>query len=390
MTDKNERKRLRGTPVLIAVSAPMKLVVKDKSEEWNPSLEQINRLTYDYIKLNRVSGFIDGNIRPFAMFVGFDGSLVIPALREFSAPDKALQIFNRVFFEMLVGGVYTEAAGAADICRGLLLESGYTRMLDRKSLNAALHASLREGSASTMDSIVLFGQKPITIEELQVAMLRGRGILEQCHGVSPEIALAGTTHYVAGALPEALTCLWTSVEQLISRIWRLEVEANVDADAIPSRGNFLKDYRVWTTSARIELLYQKSLLHTDTYRLLNRARKARNEFIHSGSQPKLDDVTAALTALFHLLSACASEYKRTELLDDVCTNIVKRCLRRPRGDDERIEPTCWRAIVPLPGEDDFKGQYDPFELNLKPIDSFAPAPTPEPARSGSRGRKSRK
>lgn len=378
-----------GTPLVMAVSAPLKLIAKDGRDRWKPTLQDINRSTYDYLKLNRASGFIDGNVAPYMMLVGFDGSLAMPALPEFSKPDVALKIFNRVFLEMLLGGVYTEAAAPADICGGWLFKTGYIRMLSGASRNTALHSSLRDRSASITDNIVLLDKKTITLTVLQKAIARGRSILAKCDPLSPEIALAGATHYVAGALAEALTCMWTSIEQAISRIWRLEIEAKVQADAIPSRSGFLKDYRVWTTSARIELLYQKGLVQADTYRYLNQARKARNEFIHRGSQPEVSDATAALTALFQLLSACASEYKNTSLLDDTCRQVVARCIRRPRTeDDRRLEPTYWIDIARLPGEPQFKGKFTPFDLKFKPIESFDPVYAAKVARTKSQGNKS--
>lgn len=370
-----------GMPLVMAVSAPLKLIAKDGRDSWKPSLQDINRSTYDYLKLNRASGFIDGNVAPYMMLVGFDGSLAMPALPEFSKPDAALKIFNRVFLEMLLGGVYTEGALPSDICTGWLFNTGYIRMHGGTSRTTALHFSLRDRSASSSDNIVLLDQKPITLATLQKAVARGRAILDKCDPFSPEIALAGTTHYVAGALAEALTCLWTSIEQVISRIWRLEVESKVSVDAIPNRSGFLKDYRVWTTSARIELLFQKGLVEAETYRWLNVARKARNEFIHRGSQPDLPDATAALTALFKLLSSCASDYKNTLLLDETCRQVVARCIRWPRTEsEEKLEPTYWRDIARLPGEPQFKGKYKPFDLKLKPISTFDPAYAAKAAR----------
>ena len=373
----------------MAVSAPLKLIAIDGHDRWKPSLGDINDSTYDYLKLNRASGFIDGNVEPYMMLVGFDGSLAMPALPEFSKPDVALKIFNRVFLEMLLGGVYTEGAAPADICSGWLFETGYIRMLGSSSRNTELHSALRDRSASTSNNIILLGQKTITLAALKKAIARGRSILKKCDSLSPEIALAGATHYVAGALAESLTCLWTSIEQAISRIWRLEVEENAAIDPIPSRSMFLKDCRVWTTSARIELMYQKGLIRAETYRCLNQARKARNDFIHKGSQPELADATAALTALFQLLSACASDYKNTALLDDTCKQVVARCIRRPQTEEEgRLEPTYWRDIARLPGEHQFKGKYKPFDLKLSPIASFDPTYAAKAARMKSQADKS--
>ena len=107
---------------------------------------------------------------------------------------------------MLLGGVYTEGAAPSDICAGWLFKTGYIRMYGGTSRTSALHSSLRDHSASISDNIVLLDQKPITLAILQKAVARGRAILAECDPFSPEIALAGTTHYVAGALAEALTC----------------------------------------------------------------------------------------------------------------------------------------------------------------------------------------
>ena len=68
-----------GVPLVMAVSTPLKLIAKDGRDRWKPSLQDINRSTYDYLKLNRASGFIDGNVSPYMMLVGFDGSW--PCLR---------------------------------------------------------------------------------------------------------------------------------------------------------------------------------------------------------------------------------------------------------------------------------------------------------------------
>ena len=386
MTTTTDPEMPEGMPLVMAVSAPLKLIAKDGRDRWKPSLQDINRSTYDYLKLNRASGFIDGNVAPYMMLVGFDGSLAMPALPEFSKSDVALKVFNRVFLEMLLGGVYTEGAAPSDICSGWLFKTGYVRMLSGASRNTALHSALRDRSASVSDNIVLLDRKTVTLAALQKAIARGRSIVTKCDQLSPEIALAGATHYVAGALAEALTCLWTSIEQAISRIWRLEVETKVQTDAIPNRSGFLKDYRVWTTSTRIELLYQKGVVQAETYRYLNQARKARNEFIHRGSQPEIADATAALTELFQLLSACASDYKSTSLLDDACRQVVARCIRKPRTeDDEKLEPIYWRDIARLPGEPQFKGKYKPFDLKLKPIASFDPAYAAKAARTKSHG-----
>ncbi|WP_303748398.1 hypothetical protein [Stenotrophomonas pigmentata] len=362
------------TPLIMAISEPLKLIAKDENDSWNPTIEDINGGTYDYLKLNRVSGFIDGMVAPYTILVGFDGSLALPSLPEFKQHGKALKIFNRVFLEMLLGGIYSHAVAPADIGSGVLYSTGYIRMFSRAGAVTKLHSSLRERSASASDAFCLMDQKPITISELEAAIGRGREIVEKCGSLSHEIVLSGCTHYVEGALAEALTGLWTSIEQLVSLIWRNEVEAKAAADGVPNRKSFLNDYRVWTTSARIEVLFQKGILNAELYCCLNTARKARNDFIHRGDQPDLVDATAALSGLFYLMSACTSNYVDIHRLDDVRAKIEARCVLRPRPNGPIPESAVkyWREIPQLPGEKNFKGEYAPFPLQFQPIEDFDP------------------
>ncbi len=358
----------------MAASSPLKLFAKDGRDRWNPTLEQINNGTYDYLKLNRVSGFIDGNVAPYAMLVGFDGTLALPAIPEFAQQDKALKIFNRVLLEMLLGGIYTEAAAPEDIFRGILYKTGFVRMYARSGQIASLHSALRDRSASTTENIRLLDLIPTTISHLAKAVRRGRKIVSKCGPFSPEVVLAGCSHFVAGALAEALTSLWTSVEQLVSQLWRVEVEAKASTDGVPQRGAFLKDYRVWTTSARIELLFHKRVIDAELYCSLNEARKARNNFIHSGDQPDLAAATAALSGLFYLMSACTTGYADIHTLDDIRKKIESRCILHPdpSGPIPKDDVRYWREIRPLPGETNFKGRFTPYKLQFEPIASFDP------------------
>lgn len=315
------------------------------------------------------------------MLVGFDGTLALPALPEFAQPDKALKIFNRVLLEMLLGGIYTEAATPEDIFPGILYKTGYIRIYAQTGstgrLHSALrtpHSALRDRSASSRDNICLLHHKPITITNLEKAAKQGRKIVSQCDPLSHEIVLAGCTHYVSGALAEALTCLWTSIEQLVSRLWRIEVDEKASADGVPQRSGFLKDYRVWTTSARFELLFQKDIINTELYCSLNDARKARNNFIHRGDQPDLSASTAALSGLFYLMSLCTTGYADIHMLDDIRKSIEAKCILRPRpaSPTPKDDVKYWRKITPLPGEKNFKGRFTPYELKFKSIASFDP------------------
>jgi len=48
---------------------PPRIVERD-TDNWIPTIEQINNKDYDYVKLNRMSTFLDIGIAPFSMGIG--------------------------------------------------------------------------------------------------------------------------------------------------------------------------------------------------------------------------------------------------------------------------------------------------------------------------------
>ena len=270
-------------PVLVGIPSPLRLVARDGGDSWSVTLDDVNRTSYNWVKLNRVSGGFDGNIDPFAMLVCFDGSLVIPALPEFCDKQRAVEVFNRVLAELLLGGEYTEAVMPVDVCRGVILPTGYVR-ISAPSGGAAsrIHAALRSGEASSIESIVLLDTQPTPIRDFESAVLRGRAILSAVPKLSPELFLAGITHCVREQWSEALVTAWTSTEQLISHLWEENVRAGASEASIPGRKNFLADYRTWPVSTRIEVLFQREIVDEPLYRELDLARKARNASVQSG------------------------------------------------------------------------------------------------------------
>lgn len=83
MTDSSDKvNHSRHVPVIIGNCAPFRLVNR-KTDKWEPTLEQINNRTYDYVKLCRLSMFIDVGIKPYSIAVSFDGSLILPGLKNF-------------------------------------------------------------------------------------------------------------------------------------------------------------------------------------------------------------------------------------------------------------------------------------------------------------------
>jgi hypothetical protein len=358
-------------PVVIAFPSPFRLVKKANDDAWDPSLKDINELTYDYAKLNRVSTFIDGNVAPYAMIVGFDGSLVLPAFREFMDKQHATAVFNRVLAEMLLGGLYTEAVAPTDITHGLLYPTGYVRMrMNASSASGNFHSAIRLRTPNPSEAIQLIEPLAVTAQEFEECIQRGRKALAKVSTVSPDILLAGATHFVRGQFSEALVILWTSIEQIVSHMWDSKIrDEDGDSVEIPGRRSFLDDHRTWPASTRIELLFQRRLLGADIYKRLDLARKARNAFIHSGNAPTQEVVTQALRATFGLLSLCVSEFTRDDDLAHVANMVCDR-LKMDRiygGEQGDFQPSFWREFLKIPGEEGWEGNYETFDLGLIPI-----------------------
>lgn len=95
------------------------------------------------------------------------------------------------------------------------------------------------------------------------------------------LALAAYKEYTLHNWNSALLLSWTFIEMLVNELWKKEMIENVSTEEI-GRKKRLKDYRTYSSSIKIELLYTKSIIDMDTYMKLNQLRKLRNDFIHEG------------------------------------------------------------------------------------------------------------
>lgn len=366
MNDKNH------IPIVIGNCLPFRIIERD-TDDWKPTLEEINSREYDYVKLNRMSTFIDIGIAPFSLGIGFDGSLVLPATEDFSTKENALNKFNQTLGILLLGGIYSESVQPDNISYGTLFFDGYIKIHGGSSgLVAGFHKSIRSKLVGTMDSIKLLEPKSIKTIELEKAYKAGKSIIDKLPNLSPNMLLDGTSHYVRNQWSESLIFLWTSIEQLINQIWESKIINDKIDGVIEGRTNFLKDYRTWTTSARIETLFQKEFIPLEVYKLLNLARKTRNDFIHNGKPLNKEKVENALNGLFELISLITTDYKSTEKLDETL-EVIKQ---NQRGDLfpkktrlEKDEVTHWLETPPIPGDSHWgEKEYEIIEdLVLQPI-----------------------
>lgn len=335
---------------------------------WAPTLEQINRRDYDYVKLHRMSTYFDVGIAPYSLGVCFDGTLVLPALQEFQDRSHARALFNATLTELLLGGVYCEAVTPDDIGYGSLSFDSYLRIHGGGSgPSISFHKAARQKHIGTLDVISLLNPESITIEELQESLESGRKLVNKLGEIPREQVLYGTTFYVRQQWVESLIHMWTITERIVELAWQKFV---VSTDEAPSRKRraFLEDHRTWPVSTKLEILFQKNLLPASTYGILDEVRKARNDFIHRGVSPTHEAASKSLRGCFELASLYASEFKQTELFEQVVSQVVARC--NPELFPKTThEVAYWLELPPLPGDNKWGDrEYEIVDdLRLEPV-----------------------
>jgi len=349
-------RRKDETPIIIANSAPFRLILRDE-DIWEPTIDDINRCTYDYVKLHRVSQFIDVGIDPLPLAIGFDGSLILPAIPKYRDKDIALDIFNSTLCRILFGGIYSEAVLPENVVFGRLTYDGYYAHLSGGNTGTItqFHRAILNKHVGQLDVILLLNPPIIKVSELEKSFYKGKTILDKIPRISASILLNGVSCFVKHQWTESLISLWASIEQIISHIWKYYIvnKANHFEVAIPKRKEFLEDYRTWTTSTKVEMLYQKSMIGPEEYKLLNKARKSRNDFIHQGTIPNKEHSEAALDAILRLISLVVTDFhSSSNNLNDI-KELITGHLRSeliPKGGKIDGEVTHWLEIPPIPGD----------------------------------------
>jgi hypothetical protein len=358
-----------AVPIITANFNPLRFVLRDGMDSWNPSLDQINGRDYDYVKLHRMSTYFDVGIAPYSLGICFDGTLVLPALAKFQDKHTALAQFNGTLAELLLGGVYCEAVSPDDIGYGSLSFTSYARINGGgPGPSASFHRAARNKHIGTLDVINLLHPETITTDSLQVALNDGRELLGKLGDIPREQVLYGTTFYVRNQWSESLIHIWTTTERIVELCWQKYVVTS-DASSTKKRRAFLNDHRSWPVSTKLEVLFQKRLLPFETYNKLDEVRKARNDFAHRGLLPTHEIALQALTGCFELASLCASNFESTVLFENVVAIVTARCDPALMPKKQILEPSHWLALPPLPGDKEWGDkEYEIVEdLCLKPI-----------------------
>jgi len=360
-----------GVAIISANSKPFRLVSRGEDDTWQPTLDEVNSRSYDYVKLHRMSTYLDVGIAPFSLGVCFDGTLVLPAVEQYRDRFAALSKFNQTLVELLIGGMYCEAAEPDDIGYGNLSLEGYTRILGgANGPAAAMHTAARMKMLGSLDNIQLLSPEIVSVDDVNLALASGRALLSNLGSVPQEQILYGATFYVRKQWAESLLHLWTTTERLVETAWNRHVLAYPSSPS-KSRRAFLEDHRTWTVSAKLEVLHQKQLLPAETYEMLDEARKARNNFAHRGVAPNRHLAHQALKACFEMASLCASNFEHTSLFSAVVDLVEARCNPDLYSKSARLEaePTHWLAVPPLPGDKHWGAKpYEVIEeLRLLPL-----------------------
>jgi hypothetical protein len=341
-------------------------------DRWEPTLDELNGRTYDYVKLHRMSGYLDIGIAPYSLGICFDGTLVLPGVALYQDRSKALTEFNRALSELLLGGLYCEAVSPDDVGYGSTTLTGYTR-ISGGAVGAAssLHIGARTKHIGTIDVIKLLKPEVVTMDFLEKSRATGRKLLASLENLPSEQVLYGATFYVRKQWAESLIHIWTTTERIIEIAWQKHILAPQEPLS-QKRRSFLEDHRTWSTATKLEVLFQKNLLPLEIYEQLDLARKARNDLAHRGIAPNHEVALTALKGCFELASLCASEFSKKSLFEPVINLIIDRCDPRLFPEKNRLEEnevSHWLDLPPIPGDARWGDrEYEVIEdLLLKPI-----------------------
>ncbi len=333
-------------------------------------------MSYDSTKLFRSSLNIDIGIAPFSLIVLFDGTLVLPRCAEIPK-SRALTLFNQHLSDLLLSGLFSGEILPDDVTPGSMNLWGYHRHDCPAGRYSKLSQSLRARKADPDDAIALVDIEPLTVDEYAKRHKEGAAISKALPENLATVFLPSCTGFCNEEWERALILGWSCAELLISQLWDQHLLGGISVDGIKKkrRKDFLSDTRTWTSSTRIELLWQKGLIDDAIYAHLDRARSARNAFIHSVSGCSPEDARAVIKAVLLLIEKISIDQNLSFDSARALSQLEGRTsvFRPPITDGEgRLlhEPKYWRYPDPAPGFEDWGDR--PFEkipeIQLKPLE----------------------
>ncbi|HAV1762006.1 TPA: hypothetical protein JG913_004520 [Enterobacter hormaechei subsp. steigerwaltii] len=368
---------MNETPILISNFKPFRLISRDESDEWSPSLDEINNANYNYVKLHRASKFFDANLpKKMPACLGFDGSLIFPFIEEFQNDDFVVEEVNRILASIFVGGLYVESISPMDVSRGTMNVLGYYRHSSTYSSRSDFHRAIGECDAGTLASIKLLEPEVINADVIISAYNYGHVILSKIPNLSPSLFIGAFTYYKHHQLREALAHAWISIEQILEFIWNKTVIEDAKSVNILKRRKFLESQQ-WNSAHKIEMLYQNDFLSEELYVYLNKARFARNDFIHKGLTPSYEDSHSALMSLILLLEVtskisevCFERFRLEKNIVDHSVHCIPQTYIPKSNKDVPVNVKYWRELKVIPGDPKWEGEYESFaDITLSAINS---------------------
>lgn len=364
-----------NTPILIANFKPFRLISRDDSDVWTPSLEEINNSTYDYVKLHRATKFFNAHLpKPLPACFGFDGSLIFPFIEEFKNDNLVVEEVNRILASIFIGGVYVESIEPLDVSRGVMNVTGYYRHYSTHSSNASFHHAIGECDAGSLASIRLLEPEIISADKIISAYDYGHKVLSKLPTLSPSLFIGAFTYYKQHQLCEALAHAWISIEQILEFIWKETVVEDAKSVNIHKRRKFIESQQ-WNSAHKIEILFQNKYLCQEGYSFLSKARFARNDFIHKGLTPSYEESHSALMSLILLVEVASKinevDFDRANLdknLSDNPTQCIPQTFIPNKNDKNTLDVKYWREMKKIPGDKDWEGEFESYpDITLSTI-----------------------
>lgn len=345
----------RRVPALVTYLHPFRLIEGKGIEPWQATIDDVNRATWDYVKLHEIVGGLEvGLAAPYHLVLGRDGALALPPIPDLRDHQRVVEFFNRCLAALLLGGVYCEAITLDNLEMGSIIDWKYIRVhSNAQGVQNRFHTHARMRMASKLDAIALMDPRTVTLVELHKAMADGLAAINAVPPLSGEFLLKGTSGIARRDWGAGLSNLWIVIEQITEHLWQRDVIGPCKTgERIDGRSDQLKDTRTWTAATRQELLHQKGVLSADTLRALYLARKARNDLSHQGKHPTEAAAIAAYDAIRDLLRLAlpgtALPLFNLNLSDHVLSDPFKPAERGP------LNPQYWMEIPKLPGEQELE------------------------------------
>ena len=351
-------------PLYVAVTSPFTLITFDEGDEPTFTLDQVNRKTYDRLKICRTTTVLDPMLSAMdqmAVIVSYTGALLFPRISDVSRDDVVASA-NRLLLKLTFGGISFDAMAPDDVGFGFIYGTGYFLAgggAAGSNFNTLM--ALQHQDAGSSDTMRLLNPRVRTSSEIRDAFRAGTLVVDEIPEINPSLFLNGLTYFRRGELAPALVFLWSTCESLVGRLWDDHVVPN--GAGIPGRKRFVEG-NGWQAAHMVEVLFQTNLIDDDLYTELSRARTARNALAHRAAPPKVDDCKAALQSAFKLVAAVRSGgsiKNEFELLADRLASV-----HDPRTGP--LDPQYWREIPAVPGDGKWEGEYARHpEIELVPI-----------------------